>query len=58
MDGMKESQHIEWKILAGRVAVVLGNSVSAVERANANRVKASRLKFVGPQKVGHWKVLT
>ena len=39
------------------VAVAIGKSVSAVERASANLVKAGRLKFVGPQKGGHWEVL-
>lgn len=39
------------------VAVAIGKSVSAVERASANLVKAGRLKFVGPQKGGHWRVL-
>jgi ATP-dependent DNA helicase RecG len=39
------------------LAVSIGKSVSAVERASAKLVKEGRLKYVGPQKGGHWEVL-
>lgn len=32
-------------------------SVSAVERASAKLVKEGKLRYVGPQKGGHWQVL-
>lgn len=40
------------------LAIPIGKSVSAVERATAKLVKEGRLKYVGPQKSGHWEVLT
>lgn len=40
------------------VAAQTGKSLSAVERASAKLVKAGKLKYVGPQKGGHWEVLT
>ena len=40
------------------LAISIGKSVSAVERASAKLVKEGRLKYVGPQKGGHWEVLT
>ena len=43
--------------LAG-LAMSIGKSVSAVERATAKLVKEGRLSYVGPQKGGHWVVLT
>jgi ATP-dependent DNA helicase RecG len=39
------------------VAAVVGRSVRAVEMASGKLVKAGRLRFVGPQKGGHWEVL-
>jgi hypothetical protein len=39
------------------VAAVVGRSVRAVEMASSKLVKAGRLRFVGPQKGGHWEVL-
>ena len=39
------------------LAISIGKSVSAVERAAAKLVKEGRLKYVGPQKGGHWEVL-
>lgn len=38
------------------VAVEIEKSVSAVERASTKLVKEGRLKYVGPQKGGHWEV--
>ena len=34
----------------------LGRSVRAIEPASSKLVKAGRLKYVGPQKGGHWEV--
>jgi ATP-dependent DNA helicase RecG len=39
------------------VADAIGRSLSAVERASAKLVKTGRLKYVGPQKGGHWEAL-
>jgi ATP-dependent DNA helicase RecG len=39
------------------LAMSIGKSVSAVERASAKLVKEGRLKYVGPRKGGHWEVL-
>ena len=39
------------------VAVEIGMSLSAVERASAKLVKDGRLVYVGPRKGGHWEVL-
>jgi len=39
------------------VAAVVGRSVRAVEMASSKLVRAGRLRFVGPQKGGHWEVL-
>jgi ATP-dependent DNA helicase RecG len=39
------------------LAISIGKSVSAVERASAKLVREGRLKHVGPQKGGHWEVL-
>lgn len=39
------------------VALSIGKSTSAVERAAARLVKAGRLRFVGPRKGGRWEVL-
>ena len=41
--------------LAG-AARELGRSVRAIELASSKLVKAGRLKYVGPQKGGHWEV--
>jgi ATP-dependent DNA helicase RecG len=40
-----------------QVAQSLGRSVRAVELASSKLVKSGRLKYVGPQKGGHWEVL-
>ena len=39
------------------VAKIIGKSASAVERASSKLVKEGRLKYVGPQKGGHWEVI-
>ena len=39
------------------VAVSIGKSLSAVERASAKLVKNGRLRYVGPRKGGHWEIL-
>lgn len=45
------------KMTLAEVAAVVGRSVRAVEMASSELVKAGRLRFVGPQKGGHWEVL-
>ena len=40
------------------VAAEIGKTSRAVELAAAKLVKEGRLKYVGPQKGGHWEVLT
>ena len=40
-----------------QVAVEVGKTLRAVELASSKLVKAGRLRFVGPQKGGHWEVL-
>jgi ATP-dependent DNA helicase RecG len=40
-----------------QVAQSLGRSVRAIELASSKLVKSGRLKYVGPQKGGHWEVL-
>ena len=39
------------------VGEVLGKSLSAVERASSKLTKAGLLKYVGPQKGGHWETI-
>lgn len=39
------------------VAVAIGKSTRAVERAAAKLVEQGRLRFVGPRKGGQWEVL-
>jgi ATP-dependent DNA helicase RecG len=39
------------------VALTIGKSLRAVERASAKLVEAGRMKYVGPKKGGHWEVL-
>ena len=39
------------------VAAVIGKTVRAVELASSKLVKAGKLRYVGPQKGGHWEVL-
>ena len=39
------------------VAAEVGRSLRAVELASSKLVKAGRLRYVGPQKGGHWEVL-
>ncbi|WP_287372840.1 RNA-binding domain-containing protein [Prosthecochloris sp.] len=50
---LKDNPHLT----LGEVAEVIGKSLSAVERASARLVKAGKLKYVGPQKGGHWEVI-
>lgn len=38
------------------LAVLIGKSVSAIERASAKLVKAGELRRIGPDKGGHWEV--
>ena len=38
------------------VALSIGKSQSAVERASSKLAKEGKLKYVGPQKGGHWEV--
>jgi ATP-dependent DNA helicase RecG len=40
------------------LAVSIGKSLSAVERAAAKLVKEKRLRFVGPRKGGRWEVMS
>ena len=40
------------------VAAEVGRTVRAVEMASAKLVKAGRLRYVGPQRGGHWEVMT
>lgn len=39
------------------VATQIGKSLSAVERASAKLVKDGLLRYVGPQKGGHWEII-
>ncbi|MBS0308775.1 MAG: winged helix-turn-helix transcriptional regulator, partial [Proteobacteria bacterium] len=39
------------------LALAIGKSTSAVERAAAKLVKEGRLRHVGPTKAGHWEIL-
>ena len=39
------------------VAAIIGKSLSAVERASSKLVREGKLRFVGPRKGGHWKVI-
>ena len=41
----------------GEVAVMIGKSLSAVERASAKLTKEGRLRYVGPRKGGRWEIL-
>ena len=38
------------------VALKIGKSLNAIERASSKLVKAGRLRYVGPKKGGHWEV--
>ena len=40
------------------VAAEIGKTPRAVELATSKLVKEGKLKYVGPQKGGHWEVLT
>ena len=53
MSVLKENPHLT----LGEVAEAVGKSLRTVERASARLVKAGRLKYVGPQKGGHWEVI-
>ena len=39
------------------VAQQIGKFVSAVERAAKKLVKHGKLKYIGPQKGGHWEII-
>ena len=39
------------------VAAEIGKTPRAIEMAAAKLVKEGRLKYVGPQKGGHWEVI-
>lgn len=39
------------------LAEKIEKSISAVERASSKLVKQGKLRYVGPQKGGHWQVL-
>ena len=39
------------------VTAEIGKPLSAIERASAKLVKDGLLKYVGPQKGGHWETL-
>ena len=45
------------KMTLAEAAVHIGRSVRSVERASAKLVKAGKLRYVGPQKGGHWEVI-
>jgi len=45
------------RLTLAEVAMQIGKSLSAVERATAKMVKDGKVKFVGPKKGGHWQVL-
>lgn len=45
------------KMTLADVAAQVGRTDRAVEMASAKLVRAGRLRFVGPQKSGHWEVL-
>ncbi|WP_420825877.1 winged helix-turn-helix transcriptional regulator [Pelodictyon luteolum] len=40
----------------GEVAEAIGKSLRAVERATAKLVKSGQMKYIGPQKGGHWEL--
>jgi ATP-dependent DNA helicase RecG len=44
------------EITLAEVAMTIGKSLSAVERASSKLVKEGKLRYVGPQKGGHWEV--
>ena len=44
------------RMTLAEVAGIIGKSVSAVERASSQLVKTGHLKYIGPQKGGHWVV--
>lgn len=48
-------EHPEFTL--AEVAVQIGKSTSAVERASQKLVREGKLRYIGPQKGGHWKVL-
>ncbi len=39
------------------VAREIGKSLSTVERASAKLVKSGQMKYIGPQKGGHWEII-
>jgi ATP-dependent DNA helicase RecG len=46
------------QLTLAELALSIGRSVSAVERAAARLVKEGRLQFIGPRKGGRWEVLS
>ena len=40
-----------------QAAAEIGRSVRAIEMASAKLVTAGKLRYVGPQKGGHWEVI-
>jgi ATP-dependent DNA helicase RecG len=46
----------EPELSLAELAVLIGKSVSAIERATAKLVKAGELRRIGPDKGGHWEV--
>ena len=57
VDAMLELLRRTPQMTLAEVAGKVGRTVRAVEMASAKLVKAGRLRFVGPQKGGHWEVL-
>lgn len=45
------------RMTLSEVAVAIGKSISAVERAVAKLKQADKLEFIGPKKGGHWQVV-
>ena len=45
------------RMTLSEVAVAIGKSISAVERAVAKLKQADKLAFIGPKKGGHWQVV-
>ncbi|GAB58775.1 Fic family protein [Rheinheimera nanhaiensis] len=45
------------ELTLAEIAIHIGKSVSAVERAAAKLQREGKLKFIGPRKGGHWQVL-
>ena len=50
------SRRLELDASLAELTVLIGKSVSAIERATAKLVKAGELRRIGPDKGGHWEV--